>query len=74
MQRDKAAVSKTCLVRFDNNKYSFASRVVGRPVEIHAGASGRAKREPVGRSYCDPPAPARCLKRQLALPVSTISQ
>jgi hypothetical protein len=34
----QAAVSKTCLVRFDNNKYSVASRAVGRPVEIHAYA------------------------------------
>ena len=33
-----AAVSKTCLVRFDNNKYSVVSRAVGRPVEIHAYA------------------------------------
>jgi len=33
-----ASVSKTCLVRFDNNKYSVASRAVGRPVEIHAYA------------------------------------
>jgi transposase len=33
-----AAVSKTCLVRFDNNKYSVAARAVGRPVEIHAYA------------------------------------
>ena len=29
-----ASVSKTCLVRFDNNKYSVPSRAVGRPVEI----------------------------------------
>ena len=28
-----AAVSKTCLVRFDNNKYSVSSRAVGRRVE-----------------------------------------
>ena len=28
----QAAVSKTCLVRFDNNKYSVSSRAVGRPV------------------------------------------
>ena len=28
-----APVSKTCLVRFDNNRYSVASRAVGRPVE-----------------------------------------
>jgi len=34
----QAAVSKTCLVRFDNNKYSVSSRAVGRPVEIHAYA------------------------------------
>src|SRR3954453_6623762 len=33
-----AAVSKTCLVRFDHNKYSVASRAVGRPVEIQAYA------------------------------------
>src|SRR5256886_675181 len=32
----QASVSKTCLVRFDNNKYSVASRAVGRPVEIQA--------------------------------------
>jgi transposase len=34
----QAAVSKTCLVRFDNNKYSVASFAVGRPVEIQAYA------------------------------------
>jgi transposase len=33
-----AAVSKTCLVRFDNNRYSVASSAVGRPVDIHAYA------------------------------------
>ena len=33
-----ASVSKTCLVRFDNNKYSVAARAVGRPVEVHAYA------------------------------------
>ncbi len=33
-----AAVSKTCLVRFDNNKYSVAATAVGRPVEVHAYA------------------------------------
>jgi transposase len=30
------AVSKTCLVRFDNNKYSVMASAVGRPVEIRA--------------------------------------
>ena len=34
----QASVSKTCLVRFDNNKYSVASRAVGRPVEMQAYA------------------------------------
>ena len=34
----QAAVSKTCLVRFDSNKYSVSSRAVGRPVEIQAYA------------------------------------
>ena len=34
----QASVSKTCQVRFDNNKYSVASRAVGRPVEIQAYA------------------------------------
>src|SRR5213082_47989 len=38
----QASVSKTCLVRFDNNKYSVAARAVGRPVEIQAGACPRA--------------------------------
>jgi transposase len=34
----QASVSKTCLARFDNNKYSVSSRAVGRPVEIQAYA------------------------------------
>jgi hypothetical protein len=33
-----ASVSKTCLVRFDNNKYSVASKAVGRPVDVYAYA------------------------------------
>jgi transposase len=33
-----AAVSKTCLVRFDNNKYSVMAKAVGRTVEVHAYA------------------------------------
>jgi len=33
-----ASVSKTCLVRFDNNKYSAAATAVWRPVEVHAYA------------------------------------
>jgi hypothetical protein len=33
-----ASVSKTCLVRFDNNRYSVAAHALGRPVEIRAYA------------------------------------
>ena len=33
-----ASVSRTCLVRFDNNRYSVAAHAVGRPVEIRAYA------------------------------------
>jgi transposase len=33
-----ASVSKMCLVRFDNNRYSVNASAVGRPVEIHAYA------------------------------------
>ena len=32
------AVSKTCLVRFDANKYSVMAKAVGRPVDLHAYA------------------------------------
>jgi hypothetical protein len=38
-------VSKTCLVRFDNNKYSVNASAVGRPVEIHAYADRVAIRQ-----------------------------
>ena len=34
-----AAVSKTCLVRFDNYKYSVNASAIARPVEIHAYAN-----------------------------------
>ena len=33
-----ASVSKTCLVRFDSNRYSVMASAVGRPVEVHAYA------------------------------------
>jgi transposase len=33
-----ASVSKTCLIRFDRNRYSVASSAVGRPVDVHAYA------------------------------------
>jgi hypothetical protein len=31
-----ASVSKTCLVRFDNYRYSVGASAVRRPVDIHA--------------------------------------
>ena len=34
-----AAVSKTCLVSFDRNRYSVSAAAVGRPVQIRAYAS-----------------------------------
>ena len=34
-----AAVSKTCLVRFDGNKYSVEASAVGRPAEVQAYAN-----------------------------------
>ena len=34
----EASVSKTCLVRFDNNHYSVPARAVGRPVDVRAYA------------------------------------
>src|SRR5262249_29335884 len=54
-----ASVSKTCLVRFDNNKYSVAASAVGRPVEIRAYADRIELRQdgrPVGEH-------ARCFGR-----------
>ena len=41
----QASVSKTCLVRFDTNKYSVPSRAVGRPVEVQAYADRLAIRQ-----------------------------
>ena len=40
-----ASVSKTCLVRFDNNRYSVAAGAVGRPVEVRAYADRIALRQ-----------------------------
>ena len=36
----QASVSKTCLVRFDNNRYSVNASAIGRPVDVHAYAEG----------------------------------
>lgn len=54
-----AAVSKTCLVRFDNNKYSVMASAVGRPVEIRAYAERIEVRQD-GRLVGDHP---RCFGR-----------
>jgi transposase len=49
-----ASVSKTCLVRFDNNKYSVAAHAVGRPVEVHAYAERIVIRQD-GRTVAEHP-------------------
>jgi transposase len=49
-----ASVSKTCLVRFDNNKYSVTASAVGRPVEVHAYAERIVIRQD-GRIVADHP-------------------
>jgi transposase len=54
-----ASVSKTCLVRFDNNKYSVNAGAVGRPVEIHAYADRIVIRQD-GRVVAEHP---RCFGR-----------
>ena len=54
-----AAVSKTCLVRFDNNKYSVMASAVGRSVEIRAYAE-RIEIRQDGRLVGDHP---RCFGR-----------
>jgi transposase len=54
-----ASVSKTCLVRFDNNRYSVVASAIGRPVEIRAYAERIELRQaghPVGEH-------ARCFGR-----------
>ena len=44
----EVSVSKTCLVRFDNNQYSVSARAVGRPVDVRpmptASSSARMAR------------------------------
>ena len=50
----QASVSKTCLVRFDNNKYSVSASAIGRPVEVHAYAERIVIRQD-GRIVADHP-------------------
>jgi transposase len=54
-----ASVSKTCLVRFDNNRYSVCADAVGRPVEVHAYAERLVIRQD-GRLVAEHP---RCFGR-----------
>ena len=54
-----ASVSKTCLVRFDNNRYSVMANAVGRPVEIRAHAD-RIELRQDGRTVGEHP---RCFGR-----------
>jgi transposase len=54
-----ASVSKTCLVRFDNNKYSVSASAEGRPVEIQAYADRIVIRQD-GRGVAEHP---RCYGR-----------
>ena len=74
-----ASVSKTCLVRFDNNKYSVAASAVGRPVEVQAYADrivirqdGRIvgeHRRSFGRGDTGSMTPGITPRRSLASPV-----
>ncbi len=55
-----AAVSKTCLVSYDRNKYSVMAQAVGRPVEVHAYAERITIRQD-GQTVADHP---RCFDRE----------
>ena len=55
-----AAVSKTCLVNYDKNKYSVMAQAVGRPVEVHAYAERIIVRQD-GQTVADHP---RCFGRE----------
>ena len=49
------AVSKTCLVSFDRNRYSVSATAVGRPVQVQAYASKLVIRqgEPLARHWSE---------------------
>ena len=55
----EAAVSKTCLVRFDRNQYSVEARAVGRPVDVQACADRIVIRQD-GKTVAEHP---RCFER-----------
>ena len=54
-----AAVSKTCLVSYDKNRYSVMAQAVGRPVEVHAYADSITVRQS-GQVVAEHP---RCFER-----------
>ena len=58
-----AAVSKTCFVRYDKNRYSVMAQAVGRPVEVHANAERITIRQD-GQTVGDHP---RCFARDQAV-------
>src|SRR3982751_82067 len=51
----QGSVSKTCLVRFDNNKYSVSSRAVGRPTASKASPDRVWIGKAVARAAEQPP-------------------
>ena len=59
------AVSKTCLVRLDNNQYSVSARAVGRPVDVRAYADRIVIRQD-GEIVAEHPAAWRCGARMSA--------
>ena len=61
-----ASVSKTCLVRFDNNKYSVSASAVGRPVDTPSRSS-RAASDccKVGGIASAPPCASRSSSRRV---------
>jgi hypothetical protein len=56
-----ASVSKTCLVRFDKNRYSVEARAVGRPVEhVSSGRMARWSGGIYAPSVATTPSTTRC--------------
>ncbi len=62
-----ASVSKTCLVRFDNNRYSVSASAVGRPVDIHAYADRIVIRQD-GRIVAEHPRALRPWRDESTIP------
>ncbi len=58
-----ASVSKTCLARFDNHKYSVNASAVGAPVDIHAYATAASSFDKRGASSPNMLAPTNAARR-----------